>query len=204
MLKIGLTGGMGSGKTTVSNLFADLDIPVIDTDVIAHELVDNKKVLDEIIDSFGKAILDHNAKLDRKKLGQLVFDKQESKQKLENILHPKIRSVVNEKTHQLIISNPTPAYVIIVIPLLIETNFSQIIDRILVVMTDEKDRIQRIKQRDHRNMDEIRAIISAQATDQQRLDIADDTIENNKDINELDIQIQALHKKYLAIAAAMK
>jgi len=204
MLKIGLTGGIGSGKTTVSNLFANLGVPIIDTDVIAHELVNDQHVLNKIISIFGNKILDKNNKLNRKILSQLVFNKTGDKQKLEDILHPAIRTVVNEKMHQLATSSSTPPYIIIVIPLLIETNFSHIINRTLAVIADEKNRITRIKQRDNRNMDEIRAIISMQATDQQRLDIADDIIENNKDIKELDLQIQALHKKYLTIAAAMK
>ena len=204
MLKIGLTGGIGSGKTTVSDLFANLGVPIIDTDVIAHELVDDKHVLNKIIGIFGNKTLDKNKKLNRKILSQLVFNKTEDKQKLENILHPAIRTVVNEKIHQLATSSSAPPYIIIVIPLLIETNFSRIINRTLAVMANEENRITRIKQRDNRNMDEIRAIISTQATDQQRLDVADDIIENNKDIKELDLQIQALHKKYIAITAAMK
>ncbi len=204
MLKIGLTGGIGSGKTTVSDLFSNLGAPIIDTDVIAHELVDDHHVLNEIVSIFGNKILDKNKKLNRRILSQLVFNKIEDKQKLENILHPAIRTVVNEKIHQLATSSSAPPYIIIVIPLLIETNFSRIINRTLVVMADEKNRITRIKQRDNKNLDEIHAIISVQATDPQRLGIADDTIENNKDINELDLQIQALHKKYITIAAAMK
>ncbi len=216
MLKVGLTGGIGSGKTTVSNLFSDLAVPVIDTDVIAHELVDNEQVLNEIVDSFGKAVLDHDGKLDRKKLGQLVFskqqvfnkqqvsEKQQSKQKLENILHPKIRTIVNKKIHQLTISRPTPAYVIIVIPLLIEANFSDIVDRILIVMTDKKNRVKRISQRDDRSIDEIHSIISAQASDQQRIDIADDIIKNDSDISELNTQIKNLHEKFLTIASSIR
>ncbi len=204
MLKIGLTGGIGSGKTTVSDLFANLGVPIIDTDVIAHELVDDKHVLNKIIGIFGNKTLDKNKKLNRKILSQLIFNKIKDKQKLEDILHPAIRTVVNEKIHQLATSSSAPPYIIIVIPLLIETNFSRIINRTLAVMANEENRITRIKQRDNRNMDEIRAIISTQATDQQRLDVADDIIENNKDIKELDLQIQALHKKYIAITAAMK
>ncbi len=209
MLKIGLTGGIGSGKTTVSNLFVSLGVPVIDTDVIAHELTNNKLVLDEITNCFGKTLLDINGKLDRKALAQLVFDKLENRQKLENILHPKIRDAVNEKIHLLCTSNPDLTYIIIVIPLLIETNsaktdFDNIVDRVLVVISDEKDRIKRISQRDDRNVDEIRAIISAQASDQQRIDIANDIIENNCNISGLDTEIQKLHEKFLTIAAAIR
>ncbi len=209
MLKIGLTGGIGSGKTTVSNLFVSLGVPVIDTDVIAHELTNNKLVLDEIINCLGKTLLDQNGKLNRKALAQLVFDKLENRQKLENILHPKIRDAVNEKIHLLCSSNPDLTYIIIVIPLLIETDysktdFSKMIDRVLVVMSDEKDRIKRISQRDNRNMDEIRSIISAQASDRQRIDIADDIIKNNSDISELDTQVEKLHTKFITIAASIR
>ncbi len=204
MLKVGLTGGIGSGKTTVSDLFASLGVPVIDTDIIAHKLTDDKSVLNEIVNLFGKKVLDQNDQLNRKILSQLVFDNPENKQKLESILHPKIRDAVNKNIHQLMTNDSTPAYVIIVIPLLIETNFNQIIDHVLVVMADKTNRVERIKHRDNRNMDEIRAIISTQVSDQQRIDAADDIIENNNNINTLDTQVQKLHKKYLAIASAEK
>lgn len=204
MFKVGLTGGIGSGKTTVSDLFASLGVPVIDTDIIAHKLTDDKQVLYEIVNLFGKKVLDQNDQLDRKILSQFVFDNPEKKQKLESILHPKIRDAVNKNIYELMTNDSVPAYAIIVIPLLIETNFNQIIDHVLVVMADKTNRIERIKQRDNRNMDEIHAIISTQTNDQRRIDAADDIIENNSNIKALDIKVQQLHKKYLTIAAVVK
>lgn len=204
MLKIGLTGGIGSGKTTVSDLFSKLGIPIIDTDIIAHELVNNKIILKEIITSFGNKIINIDGSLDRKALSKLVFNNPENKQKIEDILHPEIRSTVNEKIHQLDLSDQPPAYVIIVVPLLIETNFDRIIDRTLVIMSDENIRIERIKSRDDRNMSEIHAILAAQATDQQRIDKADDIIENNSNIKQLDLQVQKLHNKYRTLAASIE
>ena len=208
MLKIGLTGGIGSGKTTVSDLFGKLGIPIIDTDIIAHELVTNKKILNELTDAFGKTILNENGLLNRKKLSQLVFNKKKDKQKLEHILHPKILSAVSKKIHELNTSDPVPKYLVIVIPLLIETdikiNFNPIIDRILVVMSDKTDRVKRIEKRDNRRKGEIIAIIATQTTDLQRIDTADDIIENNSNIKELDLQVQRLHKKYLTLADSSK
>ena len=208
MLKIGLTGGIGSGKTAVSDLFGKLGIPIIDTDIIAHELVTDKEVLNELTDAFGKTILNEDGFLNRKKLSQLVFKKKEDKQKLEHILHPKIRSAVSEEIHELNTSDPVPKYLVIVIPLLIETdiktNFDQIIDRILIVMSDKTERVERIEKRDNRSKGDINAIIATQATDQQRIDTADDIIENNSNIKELDLHVQRLHKKYLTLAGTSK
>lgn len=202
MLKIGLTGGIGSGKTTVSNIFKNKGIPVIDTDVIAHELTNTERVLNEIITTFGETLLNSDGTLNRKQLAQRVFKSPEDRLKLEAILHPKIQHAIDEKIHRLEKRSPIPRYVIIVIPLLIETDFSKFIERVLVVMADEKDRINRILQRDDRDLDEIRSIISTQATDQQRIDMADDIIKNDHDINDLEIQTQDLHEKYLSLTSA--
>ncbi len=197
MLTVGLTGGIGSGKTTVSNLFESLGVTVIDTDLIARKLVNsNSLVLKEIIGIFGQTILDHNGTLDRKKLAQIVFNKKAEKQQLENILHPRIRTEVNNRIHSFKSSTIPPQYVIVVIPLLFETGFRDLIERILVVCSDEEVRIERVKQRDNRKVDEIRSIMSSQVTDERRTSEADDIIENNNDIKELESQVRQLHKKY--------
>ena len=205
MLTVGLTGGIGSGKTTVSNLFESLGIAVIDTDLIARELVNsNSSVLNEIIGIFGQTILDHNGTLDRKKLAQIVFNKKEEKQQLENILHPRIRTEVNNRIHTFKSSTIPPQYVIVVIPLLFETGFRDLIDRILVVCSDEKIRIERVKQRDNRKVDEIRSIISSQVTDERRISEADDIIENDNNFKELESQVLQLHKKYTDLSSTDK
>jgi len=203
MLKVGLTGGIGSGKTSVSNLFEKLGTPVIDTDVIAHDIVNNNEnVLQQIADTFGADVLKLNGELNRKKLAQLVFNKKENKQSLEKILHPKIESEVLHQIQNLSSSNNPPAYVIIVVPLLIEANYRDLIDRILTVIADEEIRITRVQQRDKRSPSEIRAIISNQVDDSTRLNEADDIIENNSDINMIEKQVENLHEKYLHLSRA--
>ncbi len=203
MLTIGLTGGIGSGKTTVSNLFENLGVAVIDTDVIARELVNNNaSVLNEIIGVFGQNILDQNGTLDRKKLAQIVFNQKKEKKQLENILHPRIRTEVDSQIQAFSSDTIPPQYVIVVIPLLFETGFRDLIDRILVVISDEKIRIERVKQRDNRDMDEIQSIINCQVTDEIRTSEADDIIKNNYDFKELESQVQQLHKKYTNLSTA--
>jgi len=201
MLKVGLTGGIGSGKSTVSNLFEKLGTPVIDTDVIAHDLVNsNKTILQQISDAFGADILKINGELNRKKLAQIVFNKKENKQSLENILHPKIKSEVIQQVKKLDSSNKPPAYVLIVVPLLIEAKYHDIVDRILVVTADDSTRIARVQKRDNRSLSEIQAIIHNQIDDSIRLNEADDIIENNSNINMIETQIKDLHEKYLRLS----
>ena len=194
---IGLTGGIGSGKTAVSNLFSDLGINIIDTDIISRELITNdKSILDRVVDTFGNNILNSDNAIDRKKLANIVFTDKKKKQSLEKILHPSIRNEVNNQIHQLNRLTPSPAYIIVVIPLLVETGFYNIIDQILVVMADEECRIKRVRQRDDRNLDEIRSIISHQASDKKRKDIADDIIENDSNFKDLQKQVLKLDQKY--------
>jgi dephospho-CoA kinase len=197
MLIIGLTGGIGSGKTTVSNLFKNLGVPIIDTDVIARELVDNDhSVLEEITDAFGKSILDDDGLLDRNILAKIIFSQEHKKQQLEKILHPKIRTKV-EKAIKIYRAKPNqPQYIIVVIPLLFETNFHQLIDKILVVIANEENKIKRIIQRDGRTPEDILSIIKSQVSDSKRISEADDIIENNSDIKELETKIQGLHDKF--------
>ncbi|MCK5396174.1 MAG: dephospho-CoA kinase [Gammaproteobacteria bacterium] len=201
MLIIGLTGGIGSGKTTVSNLFADLGIQIIDTDLIARELVDsNTSTLKEIISTFGEAVLNLDGSLDRKKLAEIVFNDEKEKQQLENILHPKIRNEVSRIIRDCDSDKTRPHYIIVVIPLLFETGFRDLIDRVLVVISDEKTRINRVLARDKRSVDEIRSIIKNQATDKKRIDETDDIIKNNNDFNTLESQVLQLHNKYTALS----
>jgi dephospho-CoA kinase len=205
MLKVGLTGGIGSGKTAVSSLFHDLGVPVIDTDIIAHELLSNDRlVLKKIVTAFGPEILDEGGTVDRKKLAQMIFNDIQNKQQLESILHPEIRNEVNRQIEKLNSDETPPLYVIIVVPLLLETDFDALIDRILVVISDEKVRIERVKQRDNRSPEEIRAIIACQVTDDTRLNAADDILENNSDISMLATEVHRLHEKYICLSNAYK
>ncbi len=201
MLKIGLTGGIGSGKTAVSDQFQRLGINIIDTDIISRELIShNQAVLKKIVEIFSDKVLDSKGAIDRKKLAQIVFSNKEQKQQLENILHPAIRNEVNQKIQRVSLFTPPPEYLIVVIPLLLETGFTDLIDRILVVMAEENVRIERIKQRDNRPLGEIHAIISSQTNDDKRISAADDIIENNSDFKQLESQVRQLHKKYLQLS----
>ena len=196
MLIIGLTGGIGSGKTTVADLFKAHKVPIVDTDIIARDLVTpGSPALQEIIDRFGKEVLLDSGQLDRKKLAHITFNDESKRLLLESILHPKIRRVMLEQ-----ISAQTSPYVIVVIPLLTETGQTENIDRILVVDCQEEIQIARVKQRDNRENSEIISIINSQATRQQRLDVADDIIENTSDLDTLKKNVAQLHHKYLQLA----
>jgi dephospho-CoA kinase len=200
MLIIGLTGGIGSGKTTVSDLFSNLGIPIIDTDLIAHELLNNSKVVkSEIIETFSKNVLNAHGLIDRDKLAKIVFNDNYKKKCLEGILHPEIRLEVDTKIQNYYTQQSPPKYVIVVIPLLLETGFIDYLDRILVVMASEEIRTKRVLQRDNRKIEDIQLIIKSQVSDKKRIDNADDIIENNNDINELRLQVQRLHDKYTSL-----
>ena len=197
MLKVGLTGGIGSGKTAVSDLFAKLGVPIIDTDIIARKLVDDDKdTLTEITDIFGEDILKDAGGLDRSKLARIVFNDDDKKQQLENILHPRIRDRVLREVAELSQLRSPASYVIIVVPLLFETGFDDIVDTSLAVIADESIRIERIQHRDNRSLDEIRSIIDSQTDDETRINLADEIIENNNDFSHLEQQVASLHKKF--------
>jgi len=208
MLKVGITGGIGSGKTTVSNIFNDLGIEVIDSDVIAHQLIEkDQDVLREAVNTFGDSVLDNTGAIDRKKLARIIFSNKEKKQQLESILHPRIRQEVLRRAQGNDTSDDISKngrYIIIVVPLLLETDFHTLVDRILVVTADEEIRIERVKQRDNRTLNDIRSIIDNQLKEETRLNAADDIIENNSDIKNLSAQIERLDKKYANLAAAIE
>jgi dephospho-CoA kinase len=196
-LRIGLTGGIGSGKSTVARLFADLGVAVIDADEIAHRLMSpGGAAVSAILREFG-AELAADGGIDRRRLGRIVFDQPRQRQRLEALLHPLIRSQM-ERTAQ---EAPTP-YCVLVIPLLVEASQRDLVDRVLVVDTDEETQIARVRARDRREAAEIRAILAAQAGRTQRLAVADDVINNRGDLLELRRQVEALHQRYLALAAA--
>lgn len=200
MLVVGLTGGIGSGKTTVSDYFSKLGVPIIDTDLIARQLVlPGQSALNDITALFGVDILNKDGTLNRTRLGEITFNDPESRKQLEAILHPRIRDQVSEQLNKL-----QSAYAIVVIPLLIETGNRSYIDRILVVDCDQQTQINRVKQRDNRSELQIENIIQAQARRKQRLAAADDVIENNADQNTLLQKVEDLHHHYLALARSEK
>jgi len=197
MLRIGLTGGIASGKSAASYCFASLGVPVIDTDLISRELVQpDTEGLQEVIENFGDGVLDETGKLDRARLRAIVFASDDKRQLLEDILHPAIRNRVEE----LVAEITQAPYVIIVIPLLFETRYAIPVDRVLLVDVNEDLQLERLIQRDNLNREQARAMLRAQTTRQQRLKNADDIIRNNGSIEELHAQLRTLHHDYLVMA----
>jgi len=195
-LVVGLTGGIGSGKSTVSAVFASLGIPVIDADLLAHQLVEpGQPALNEIRDTFGQRCLTPDGHLNRAFVRQRVFSNNDEKQKLESILHPIIRSMIEA----WIAAQESP-YCIVVIPLLLETGQTDLVDRVLVVDTPETEQLKRVAGRDGLSHNVIQAIMDTQADRESRLAVADDIIENSSDIASLESQARALHSYYLEIS----
>lgn len=200
MLRVGLTGGIGSGKSTVAALLAMRGVPVIDTDEIARRLSQpGQAAFDEIVRDFGEGILDENRSIDRIRLRERVFDNNDERRRLETILHPRIRAAVQENLAEL-----SAPYCIIVVPLLIESGFHDLTDRILVVDASESMQIQRTAARSGMSEAEIRKIMSAQASRAQRLQQADDVIDNNADRKKLDAEVERIHQWYMSLATTTR
>ncbi|MFW5452612.1 dephospho-CoA kinase [Thioalkalivibrio sulfidiphilus] len=198
MLRIGLTGGIGSGKSAVSRLFAERGIPVIDADVIARELLaPDAPATQEVLDEFGDEIRDPmTGGLDRKALRRLVFGNIQARHRLETLLHPKIRAEMNRRQTGL-----DAPYCIMSIPLLVESGLRETVDRVLVVDCPEALQVERTMTRDGISRDETLAILDAQASRAQRLEQADDVIDNSGDLAALEGQVERLHRRYLELAA---
>jgi dephospho-CoA kinase len=197
MFKIGLTGGIGCGKTTVSRLFTELNVPVVDADDIAHQLVEpGQPALLEISKAFGDNVLNFDSSLNRRHLRELVFSDPNQKKKLEAILHPLIFAAMQEKIDQL-----DSSYCVISIPLLFETHRSHFVNRILVIDCPVEVQIERIKLRDNLTVARIRSIIDSQVSREYRLKHADDVIDNSDSGNGLAEQVKKLHNLYLSISA---
>jgi dephospho-CoA kinase len=193
---VGITGGIGSGKTTVTDLFAKYAIEVIDADVIAREVVEpGTPALKAIINKFGQSVLDESDSLDRAKLRSLVFNDIEVKNWLNQLLHPAIRRQMLLQTQQA-----KSDYCLLSVPLLVENKLNEQVDRVVIVDVDEPTQLQRTLLRDKTNEKQIRTIMSAQATRQQRLEVADDVIDNNGGTDALFKQVFQLHQYYLQLA----
>lgn len=197
MLRIGLTGGIGSGKSTIAALFAAHGVPVIDADAIAHQLtVPGSPATTQILQRFGPDVAATTGGIDRQLLARRIFDDPGARAQLEEILHPLIRAEMLRRQN-----NIDAPYCLLVIPLLIETGQRDMVDRVLAVDVDEDSQIARVAARDGRSAAEIRAILSAQADRARRLKMADDVIDNTGDMAALKAQVDALHRKYLTQAA---
>ena len=196
-LRIGLTGGIASGKTTVANFFADLGVPVIDTDVIAREVVAvGAPALVEIRHAFGDQVFNDDGTLDRKAMRKLVFADSDKRRQLEGILHPRIREATVEQATAV-----TFPYMIIVVPLLVESPMKEFFDRILVVDCSEDVQLSRLVSRDADDEEQARRIIAAQASRDDRLAIADDVVLNESNLDDTRRRVDSLHRKYLELSS---
>ncbi|TFH12219.1 MAG: dephospho-CoA kinase [Nitrosomonadales bacterium] len=195
-LVIGLTGGIGSGKTSTAKFFTTVGVSVIDTDTIAHELTQPQGVaIPNIQKSFGDNFITADGELDRKKMRSLIFANSASKRQLEEIIHPLIRIEVIR-----LITIAFSPYIIIVVPLLLETgSYREIVQRILVVDCNEECQVARAILRSGLNEQEVHAIMATQISRQARLKQANDVIVNNADMPHLQRQVEILHCKYLGL-----
>lgn len=193
MLVIGLTGGIGSGKTTVANLFAQHHVPIIDADIIAREVTQiNSPALAEIIRHFkDNNLLQTDGSLDRSKLRKIIFDQPEQRRWLEHLLHPIILAEIEKRLQTL-----SAPYCIIVIPLLFEVEPYPFINRILVVDAPSTLQIDRVIQRDNLSPQHVEAILQSQVTREHRLMHADDIITNSGSMQDLESQVAQLHAFY--------
>ncbi|EGW23657.1 dephospho-CoA kinase [Methylobacter tundripaludum] len=197
MLKVGLTGGIGCGKSTVAEIFADLNIPVLDADQIAHSLVEKgQPALARIQQEFGTSVLNPDGSLNRRHLREIVFSDLKQKQKLESILHPLIYKTLQAELEPLV-----APYCIISIPLLFETDMIHLVDRILVIDCPVETQIERVKIRDNLTIERIQSIIDNQVSRAYRIAKADDLIDNSTTDYRLAEQVKKLHNLYLSLSA---
>lgn len=196
MLKIGLTGGIGSGKTTVADRFKDYGIPVIDADRVAHALVaPGQPALVKIAETFGSDLLDADGSLNRPKMRELIFNSSALRDKLEAILHPRIFEEIDRQ-----LKGVEAPYVIISIPLLLETGAQSFVDRILVVDCPVELQYERVAARDKLNREQIARILESQVSREMRVNAADEIIVNDSNLTSLAGQVKKIHAFYLTLS----
>jgi dephospho-CoA kinase len=196
MLKIGLTGGIGCGKSTVTKIFKQLKIPVIDADEIAHQLVAVRQpALAQIQREYGADVLNADGSLNRKQLKELIFSDCKKKQKLEAILHPLVYQAIQAELNLL-----KAPYCIICIPLLFETNMAHLVDRVLIVDCPVKIQIERLQKRDNMTIARIQSIIDSQVSREVRKALANDLLDNSKTDDRLAEDVKKLHNFYLSLS----
>lgn len=198
MYVVAITGGIGSGKTTVANQFATLGIEVVDADLIAREVVEpGTPALTAIASHFGPGILDEQGRLDRRALREWIFSDPAAKSWLNALLHPIIRSEMLRQCAA--VSSP---YCLLVVPLLVENRLTELADRVLVIDVDEATQIERTCHRDGVSREQAQAILASQASRSERLAMADDVLDNQSGTTEtIRARILALHETYLAFAS---
>ena len=197
-LLVGLTGGIGSGKSSAADEFARLGATVVDTDAIAHDLTGpGGAAIPEVKRQFGSAFVDASGAMNRKRMRDLVFTDAEEKQRLEALLHPMIRAESGRR-----IASATGPYVVLVVPLLVESpGYREQVSRVLVVDCPEALQVARVRQRSGLAEAEVRRIIASQIQRERRLAAADDVIDNSGTIAAMQQSVRQLHEKYLALTA---
>lgn len=200
MMIIGLTGGIGSGKTTVSNLFSELGIAVVDADIAARDVVKaDSAALKDIQAHFGDNVINSDGTLNRQALRELVFDNETERYWLEALLHPLIKKRLEQQ-----LKTTHSEYAILSSPLLLETDQHQLTQRILVVDVAEALQLERASSRDQNNREQIKAIMAAQMDRTTRCERADDIILNDSGTNQLKAKVLSLHQRYLELAQAQQ
>ena len=203
-LVIGLTGGIGSGKSAAATLFEQLDVTIVDADIASRKVVEpGTYALQQLVEHYGSDILtsdiptsERPSTLDRQKLRDIIFSNPDERQWLNNLLHPIIRDYMDEQ-----VAKAQSPYVIKVIPLLVESELQQQVDRILVIDVPEETQIQRVTYRDKVSFSDAKKILQSQASRKQRLKVSDDVIINNSTIDNLEIAVKKMHNMYLQLAA---
>jgi len=192
---VGLTGGIGSGKSAAGKYFVELGIDVIDADHVSRNILDeNTKAKELFVKNFGEGFLDHNNNIDRDLLRTEIFINKDKKNKLESIIHPIVREEIIE-----FINQSDSIYKIIMVPLIYETNSKDFYDKIIVIDSDESNQVERASQRDNKSREDIINIINNQASREQRNSIADEIILNNSTLDDLKNQVIKIHQKLLGI-----
>ena len=195
-LRIGLTGGIASGKSTVADMFAKYGVPIIDTDLIAREVVHpGQPALDDIRHGFGDDVITEDGSLDRAEMRRIVFSDEDARKRLEAITHPRIGDATRAQA-----AEAGGDYQIIVVPLLVTSALRDYVDRVLVVDCDEDTQIRRLIERDSEAEGQARRMLAAQSTRDERLAIADDVVSNTDNVEDTQQQVDKLHASYLRLS----
>ena len=194
--RIGLTGGIASGKSTAAKFFGALGVPILDSDQVARDVVEpGQPPLERLVERFGPSILTPDGHLDRPALREIVFSDPKARADLEALTHPAIGAAMEARS-----AAAGGPYQILVIPLLVEKNLAAHVDRVLVVDCEEQVQMRRLRARDGSTLEQAKAILNAQASRAARLKAADDVIHNDTDMNAVRSQVAALHARYLDLA----
>lgn len=195
-LRVGLTGGIASGKSTVADMFAELGAVVIDTDLIARQVVEpGQPALEQIRHEFGERVIDEHGHLNRSEMRRVIFADGEARKRLEAITHPAIQTEAMRQVESL-----GGTYQLLVVPLLVQSPLRDYVDRVLVVDCDEQTQLKRLKARDAESEQQARRMFAAQASRKQRLAIADDIVRNDGALEATEEQVRELHERYSRLA----